>query len=146
MVSSLKKLFREEFQFDTQFHIVLSVAVVIKVVFLVCAVISYYETKTGNEASLFTQKVIKLKDISNELTKIIVCALMVVLFYPHNNTYCIDKPMKMLLFSFGIISLFEVNWSVLMKTHLIFRTMQYFMGRTGSIRDQKMIDESFFAK
>lgn len=134
------------FQLDTWIHIVLSVAVVIKIVFLVCAVISYYETQTGNEASPFTKKVLKLKDISNELAKIIACTLMVVLFYPHNNTYCIDKPMKMLLFSFGIISLFEVNWAALMKTHPMFRTMQYFVGRTGSIREQNMSDEMFFAK
>jgi hypothetical protein len=146
MVSSVTKILKEEFQTDTLIHIVLSVAVAIKVVFLICAVISFYETRNGNETSQFTKKILKLKDISNELVKIIVCILMVFLFYPHNNTYCIDKPMKMLLFSYAIISLFEVNWAALMKTHPVFRTIQYFTGRVGTLREQNMRDELLSAK
>jgi hypothetical protein len=146
MVSSVTKLLKEEFQTDTRIHIVLSVAVAIKVVFIVCAIISFYETKNGNEASPFTKKMIKLKDISNELVKIIVCVLIVFLFYPHNNIYCIDKPMKMLLFSYAIISLFEVNWSAIMKTHPAFRTIQYFTGRVGTLREQNTSDELLSAR
>ena len=146
MVSSITKLLREEFQTDTRFHIVLSIAVAIKVVFIVCAIISFYETKNGNEASPFTKNMIKLKDISNELVKIIVCVLMIFLFYPHSNIYCIDKPMKMLLFSYAIISMFEINWSAIMKTHPVFRKIQYFTGRVGTLHEQNMRDEFLSAK
>jgi len=146
MVSSVTKILKEEFQTDTLIHIVLSVAVAIKVVFLICAVISFYEMRNSNETSQFTKKILKLKDISNELVKIIVCILMVFLFYPHNNTYCIDKPMKMLMFSYAIISLFEVNWAALMNTHPVFRTLQYFTGRVGTLREQNMRDELLSAK
>jgi amino acid permease len=146
MVSSVTKLLKEEFQTDTRFHVVLSVAVGIKLIFLICAVISFYETRNGNETSQFTKKILKLKDISNELVKIIVCLLMVFLFYPRSNTYCIDKPMKMLLFSYAIISLFEVNWAALMKTHPAFRMIQYFTGRVGTFQEQNMRDELLSAK
>ena len=146
MSSNIVTSLMKEIQLDTRYHVVLSVAIVLKVVFILCAVISFYETRNGNEASPFTKKMIKLKDISNELVKLIVCILMAFLFYPYNNTYCIDKPMKMLLFSYAIISLFEINWSTFIKTHPVFRTIQYFVGRSGSLRVQNMYDDLFSAR
>ena len=126
----------KDLRFDTKYHIILSVAIMIKGVFLICAIVSFYETKRGNETSPFTKKMIKLKDITNELFKLIICGLMIVIFYPRNQKYCIDKPMKILLFSYAIISLMEIKWSVAINTHPFFRNLQYFFGRNGSLSDQ----------
>jgi len=131
-------------RFDTKYHIVLSVAILVKVVFLICAIVSFYETLQGNETSPFTRKMIKLKDITNELFKVIICGLMIVFFYPRNQKYCIDKQMKLLLFSYAIISMMEVNWSVIVKPYPFFRKIQYFFGRIGSLRDQNSRDKLIY--
>ena len=141
MTHNLIQSMSEEMRFDTKYHIVLSVAILVKVVFLICAIVSFYETLQGNETSPFTRKMIKLKDITNELFKVIICGLMIVFFYPRNQKYCIDKQMKLLLFSYAIISLIEIKWSIAINTHPFFRNLQYFFGRNGSLSDQSTRDK-----
>lgn len=140
MASKIKAFLREEIQFDTNYHVVLTVAVVLKVVFVICAVISLYEVRQGREHTSFAIRVVKLKDMCNELVKIIVCLLVVYLFSPFKPSYCMDKSMKILLFTFAIITLIEVHWVVFIKHHYIIRTLQYFTGRLGTFNEQRRVD------
>ena len=55
----------DELKIDTTYHIVLSVAILLKIVFIVCAVINFYDVRSGHDASTFAKKVLKLKDVTN---------------------------------------------------------------------------------
>jgi hypothetical protein len=132
---------KSEIKFDSYYHIVLSIAVILKIVFIICAIISFYEYEIGNSETSFSKKIIKLKDYSNETVKAIVCTIMLFLFSPFNNNYCIDRTLKILLFTYSIISIAEINWAVFIDVHPIIRKIQYFMGRPGSIKQQKMYDK-----
>ena len=127
----------DELKIDTTYHIVLSAAILLKIVFIACAVINFYDVRSGRDASPFAKKVLKLKDITNELVKGIVCALMLFLFYPRNKNYCIDRTTKMILFSYAVLAIVEINWAVFAEPHPAVRYVQFFLGRIGTMRDQQ---------
>lgn len=132
--------FTDELKIDTVYHIVLSVAILLKIVFIACAVINFYDVSSGRDARPFAKKVLKLKDITNELVKVIVCALMLFLFYPRNKNYCIDRTTKIILFSYAVLAIVEINWSVFAEPPPAVRYIQFFLGRVGTIRDQQEHD------
>ncbi len=132
------KLLGEELVFNSYFHAIVSVAVIIKTIFLVSAVTCFLISKEGDKASRFYTMFLRIKDVANEITKILVFGLMAYVFRPGiSRSKPIDGTLKALFFLFALISLVEVHWNVLFHVRSdTINVIQFFAGRTGSLKQQ----------
>ena len=132
----------KELQYDTWYHIAISFAVLLKLLFLGCAVMVFYEGEINNTDTPFFRKVVRLKDICNQCSIIVMCGLMIYLFNPRNRNIYIDTHMQTLLFAFAIIILLESHWVVFLREQSPFISMvQFFIGRTGTFKQQNTADK-----
>ena len=135
----------EEFnsiKFDTWYHAGLSIAIIMKAFFFISAVVLFYDERAGKRDSKQFKRMLFLKNFSNEMTKIIVCLLIIVVFTTHKGVSCIDKHFRILLIVFAIITLLEVHWIVFFQeTTPLLSHIQYFTGRIGSLQDQTNMDK-----
>lgn len=143
IIHNFTKEIKGEIRDDTIYHIVLSIAVIVKIIFIISAIICYIYEEKGQQNTKFFKKIVRIKDITNELTIIIVCCLIFFIFNPFNNTFCIDKHFKTLLFVFAIFTLIEVKWvvftgEVLKESNIL----QFFFGRIGTLKQQVNHDQT----
>ena len=135
----------EEFnsiKFDTWYHAGLSIAIIMKVFFFISAVVLFYDERAGKRDSKQFKRMLFLKNFSNEMTKIIVCALIIHVFTSQRGVSCIDKHFRILLVAFAIITLLEVHWVVFFQQSIpLLSQIQYFSGRVGSFTDQMNRDK-----
>lgn len=144
---TLLKRLSSEFKHDTWYHIAISVAVLLKLIFLLSAIIVFYGSETHNTDTPFFRKMVKLKDICNQCSIILVCAIMIYLFNPSNKHMYIDVHTQTLLFAFAIIVLLESHWVVFMREqHYGLSIVQFFIGRIGTLNEQKIADRTHIAK
>jgi hypothetical protein len=140
-IFSAIKSIKNEIRFDSKYHIVMTIAVLLKLVFVTCAILGMMDKIDNAQNAEQHKRIMMAKDMSNELTKIVVLGMMVVIFFPRNNTYCIDKSFKTLLFVFAIISLLEIHWYVFLGQIDLVNRIQYFTGRIGSFDQQVHNDQ-----
>jgi heme/copper-type cytochrome/quinol oxidase subunit 2 len=135
----------EEFnsiKFDTWYHAGLSIAIIMKLFFFISAIVLFYDERAGKQDSKQFKRMMMLKNFSNEMTKIIVCLLIIVVFATHKGVSCIDKHFRILLVVFAIISLLEVHWIVFFQDVIpLLNQIQYFTGRIGTLQDQTNMDK-----
>ncbi len=141
----LKRL-SSEFKYDTWYHVAISIAVLLKILFLLTAIIVFYNSETNNTDTPFVRKMVKLKDICNQCSIIVVCAIMIYLFNPRNKHVYVDVHVQTLLFAFAIIVLLESHWVVFMREqHYGVSIVQFFIGRIGTLKEQKIADQKHIA-
>ena len=92
---TLLKRLSSEFKHDTWYHIAISVAVLLKILFLLTAIIVFYGSETQNTDTPFFRKMVKLKDICNQCSIILVCAIMIYLFNPSRKCSHQRHPRRM---------------------------------------------------
>jgi hypothetical protein len=62
-------------------------------------------------------------------------------FNPFNDTFCVDKHFKTLLFVFAIFTLIEVHWVVFTrKVSPDANLIRFFLGRIGTMKQQTQRD------
>ena len=137
IIYRILKDLKSQLRVDSIYHIFLSIAIIIKIIFITCAITCHVEEKRDKETTNFFRKVVRIKDIANELTTILVCIIILIVLNPFNKTFCIDKHFKMLLFGFAVFTLIEVQWvvfsgEVVKESNLL----QFFFGRVGTLNQQ----------
>jgi hypothetical protein len=71
---------------------------------------------------------------------------MIYVFNPFNNTFCIDKHFKTLLFVFAIFAIAEIHWVVFTsKVSPDANIVQFFLGRIGTMQQQEQRDREHAA-
>ena len=146
VLKSIRKEIGSEIRFDTWYHIVLSLAVIIKIVFICSAIFCFIEQKKYGTDTKEFKRAIHIKDIANELTILIICLIMIYVFNPFNNTFCIDKHFKTLLFVFAIFAIAEIHWVVFTsKVSPDANIVQFFLGRIGTMQQQEQRDREHAA-
>ena len=137
MITKIINSIHKEIRIDSWYHIFLSIAVITKLVFVSSAILCYIEERRNKTETNIFKRLIHVKDISNELTILVVCLLMIYIFNPSNTNFCIDKQFKTLLFAFAIFTLAEIHWVVFTKkVYPGSNTLQFFLGRIGTMRGQ----------
>jgi len=143
---TLLKRLSSNFKYDTWFHIAISVAVLVKLIFLITAIIVFYDSETHNTDTPFYKKMVKLKDICTQCTTILVCLIMIYLFNPRNKHIYIDVHTQVILFGFAIITLLESHWVVFMREQNYgLAIIQFFVGRIGTFKEQVDADQIHIA-
>lgn len=141
IIKGLDKGIKSEIKTDTWYHIVLSIAVIVKVIFVCSAIFCYTEERRNKTETDTFKRIVHIKDISNELTIIVICLLMLYVFNPFNDTFCVDKHFKTLLFVFAIFTLIEVHWVVFTaKVSPDANLIRFFFGRIGTMKQQTQRD------
>lgn len=141
-MGNIPNVIKNEFKVDTWYHIVLTIVVIIKIIFIISAIIVFEETRNHHENTPFFKRIVRIKDISNELAIIIICILMIHVFNPFNNNYTVDKHLKNILFVFAILTLCERHWFVFTGKNIqLINHIQFFTGRIGTLQDQTSSDK-----
>ena len=131
---------------DTWYHIVLSIAVIVKVVFVLSAIFCFIEERRNKTETNTFKRLVHIKDISNELTILIICLLMLYVFNPFNKNFCVDKHFKTLLFVFAIFTIAEIHWVVFTsEVSPDANVIRFFLGRIGTIKQQDQRDREHAA-
>ena len=87
MISKIINSIHKEIRIDSWYHIFLSIAVVTKLVFVSSAVLCYIEERRNKTETNRFKRMVHIKDISNELTILVVCLLMIYIFNPSNTNF-----------------------------------------------------------
>ena len=141
-MGKIPNFIKNEFKVDTWYHIVLTIIVILKIIFLISAIIVFEETRHHHENTPLFQRIVRIKDISNELAMIIISILMIYVFNPFNNNYTVDKHLKNILFIFAILTLCERHWFVFTGKNIqLINHIQFFTGRIGTLQDQMSTDK-----
>ena len=142
VIKIVDKEIGSEIRLDTWYHIVLSIAVVVKIVFIFSAVFCYTYQRENKMNTPAFKKLVRIKDVSNELTILIVCLLILYVFNPFNHNFCIDKHFKTLLFVFAIFTIAEIHWVVFTnKVSEELTSVRFFLGGIGTIKQQTQRDK-----
>lgn len=144
-----RSLFKEEFRWDTVYHVLLSLAVISKIVFFASAFLTMTDidiTKTNEVEKKRYRFLIYMKDRANEVTKILVYLLILIMFWPTNKNIYVDSMFRHVLFIFAIVELFEVHWWLFFESSNFFDRVRYLFGNVGSFKQQQELKRNLIKR
>jgi len=98
-------------------YVYASLIILVKLIFLLFIMICYYyklKNKQDPNNPVYKKNLAINTNIKNQLElsyTFLMSILMIILFNPMNKHFVIDSNMKMLLFIFGFVTLFTMDWS-----------------------------------
>ena len=107
------------------FDIYVYLIFLIKIIFIIFAVIHIYNKIKGQTNSSEDKKIVFWKDRTEFIFIIMMALLLIYLFNPRNNKPLIlDYETKLLLFLFGFILIITAKWSIFIQQSVIFTRIQ----------------------
>lgn len=91
------------------YNILLTIAVVLKICFLILAILYHLELSKKNTAKANT--LLHYKDIVELLFQTSICIILIINFRPNHTTYTVDKLTAFLIFVYACITMILTPWT-----------------------------------
>ena len=112
------------------YNIYLTVIILVKVLFLILAVLNIYLTAKGKANSETDKKIEYWKERLEFVFVALMSILFIYLFNPRTGTsILIESETKLLLYLFGIFLLITAKWSEFFKESKMFKRIQTALGK-----------------
>ena len=113
----------------TSYNYFITFVFIIKVLFIILAIIHYYLVHKGKENTEFAENVIYWKERCHFIFIVSMSILMIVIFRPFNiKPIVLDRESIFLFFVFGTITLIDANWSIFFQQTKWFSILQRILG------------------
>jgi len=124
---------------DIKMHSFVLFIFIVKILFVLFAIIHFYLMHTGkNMNSEFAQSIVYWKERLEFIFMISMAILTVYIFRPFNSSpITIGTEARFLFFVFGIIVFITAHWSIFIQKAKWFSILQYVLGRNGALEESK---------
>ena len=108
------------------YDIYVSIIILVKVIFIILAVVHISYKVKDQENSPQDKKIIYWKDRMEFIFTIMMALLLIYVFNPRTSKIIgLDTETKLLLFLFGIILIIAAKWDIFFKESVVFKKIQY---------------------
>lgn len=107
------------------YNIYVTFIFLIKIGFILMALLHVYLKFKGKEQSALDKKILYWKERFEFIFIALMSALLIYIFNPRtNNSILIDKETKLLLFLFGFVLLITAKWDIFIKESPLLKIIQ----------------------